>query len=146
MRTVVWDAGTIHAGLFMVDDDAVAYATPDGLLFAAPLNRDVRLTWPKRYRMIRGCDLTLGPQRFRLYFARPLEGAPRIREDQTTRITDALTTEYSDLIGHVSDTLGTLADVGTLVATVVSIPGEFSDQRKGQANGDAVRARLHAYE
>jgi hypothetical protein len=96
--------------------------------------------------MIRGCDVFLGASSFRLYFARPLDGAPRIREDQTTRITDALTSEYADLMQFAGGTLAQLANVGSLVATLVSIPGEFSDQRKGQANGDAVRERLRAYE
>jgi hypothetical protein len=141
MRTFVWDAGTISVGIFAVGSESLAYATTEGLMFGAKLDR-IRVRWPRLLHLIRGCNMYIGDTGYRLYFARPLPGAPRVHEKNVTRITDALTNEYSDIAQLIGGTLGDAALVGSLVSDLVAIPGEFIDQRRGQRNGDAVKARL----
>jgi len=141
MRNFVWDAGTIDVGIFAVGSDSLAYATTEGLMFAGKLS-EVRTRWPLRLRPIRGCDLHIGKSGYRLYFARPLPGAPRVRESQVTKVIDALTSEYSEIVQLIGNTLGTAASIGSIIGDLVALPGEFADQRTGQRNGDAVRARL----
>lgn len=141
MRTFVWDARTISVGMFAVGSESLAYATAEGLMFGAKLDQ-VSVHWPRLLHLIRGCNMYIDDTGYRLYFVRPLPGAPRVREDQVTRITDALTNEYSDIAQLIGGTLGNTALVGSLIGDLVAIPGEVSDQRRGQRNGDAVKARL----
>jgi len=141
MRTFVWDARTISVGMFAVGSESLAYATAEGLMFGAKLDR-VSVHWLRLLHLIRGCNMYIDDTGYRLYFVRPLLGAPRVREDQVTRITDALTNEYSDIAQLIGGTLGNTALLGSLIGDLVAIPGEVSDQRRGQRNGDAVKARL----
>lgn len=141
MRTFVWDPRSISVGMFAIGSESLAYATAEGLLFGAKLNR-VRVRWPRLLHLIRGCNMFIDDTGYRLYFARPLPGAPRVRENQVTGITDALTNEYSDIAQLIGGALGDAALLESLIGDLVAIPGEFSDQRRGQRNGDAVKARL----
>ncbi|WP_202637760.1 hypothetical protein [Bailinhaonella thermotolerans] len=144
MRKFVWDAGTITVGFFVVESNRFAFATGEALMFAGTLDQ-ADIHWPGYLRRIRGCDVRLGSAGYRLYFVRPLPGAPRVRENQVTRITDALTSESGDVLQLVGGALGNAAMVGSVVGHLVSLPGEFADERRGRANGDAVRERLERH-
>jgi hypothetical protein len=141
MRNFVWDARTISVGMFAVGTESLAYATAEGLMFGAKLDR-VSVRWPRFLYLSHGCDLYIDDTGYRLYFVRPLQNAPRVREDQVTRITDALTDEYSDIAQLIGGTLGNAALVGSLIGDLVAIPGVFMDQRRGKRNSEAVKARL----
>ena len=145
-RIFVYDAATIGVGFFIVGDFGFAYATDAGIVFEGS-TQNTTMKWPGRLKPIRGCDLVVAGTKHRLYFARPLPGAPRVRETQLTRFTDLITGPGNDiagLVGTVASRVGMVADVATLIGSVLSVPGEFSDQKLGCRNGDAVRSKLES--
>ena len=96
--------------------------------------------------MLRGCDVDVGSSRRRLYFARPLAGAPRIRRDEGTAIADALTSKSSELSQLLGGPVGAASELGSMVGAILAIPGEFSDQKLGIKNGDLVREHLERHQ
>jgi hypothetical protein len=141
MRNFVWDASTIFVGMFAVGTESLAYATEEGLMFGAKIDQ-VSVRWPRWLHTHRGCNMYIDDTGYRLYFTRPLRYAPRLGEDQVTRITDNLTDVSSDIVQLIGGTLGNAALVGSLIGDLVALPGAFMDDRRGRRNGDAVKARL----
>lgn len=145
-RIVVWDAATIGVGFFIVGESHFAYATADQIVFEGA-TREAATKWPGRLKPIREADLTVSGRKHRLYFARPLPGSPRVRENQLTKFTDLITGPGNDvagLVGNLASRVGLAADVASLIGNLLAMPGEFTDQRQGCRNGDAVRAKLEA--
>jgi hypothetical protein len=141
MRNFVWDASTISVGMFAVGTESLAYATEEGLMFAAKLDR-VSVRWPRYLYLSHGCDIYTDDTGYRLYFVPPLRNVPRLHEDQVTRITDNLTDASSDIVQLIGGTLGNAALVGSLIGDLLAAPGVYMDQRRGKRNSDAVKALL----
>jgi hypothetical protein len=138
-RFFVWDASTIHCGFLVVDSGALAYITENGPVFAEKLDQ-VDANWPPILLSL-GCDLQVNGVKHRLYFSRPVEGAPRIREDLLTVVAETLT-DYSDLAELFGGTLADVAQVGGIFGQLMSLVGAFMDYKRGSQNAEEVRARL----
>jgi hypothetical protein len=138
---------TIAVGIFTVSARGIGLVTTDGdVPFAGPLAA-TKVAWLRSRPLTRACDITTGPiagdvVTCRVFFARPLPGAARVREDQVTAITDALTSERSSIAQVLGGAAGEAAALGEIIGNLVAAPGELMGERKGRRNGDAVRALL----
>lgn len=149
-RFFVWDASTIHCGFLVVNSGALTYITQDGPAFAGKLDQ-VDAVWPSALHLSRGCNLQVNGVKHRLYFIRPLEGAPKIREDLLMVVAETLT-DYSDIaqlfgetladVAQVGETLADVAQIGSIFGKLMSLPGALLDYKRGSQNADEVRTRL----
>ncbi|GAA1761971.1 hypothetical protein GCM10009712_08350 [Pseudarthrobacter sulfonivorans] len=136
----VWDATTIRVGLLALDRRSLFYATGDGVQFSGSLD-SVKVEWRSFAKWISGCWLTVNGESNLMYFARPLPAAPRATKTTLNSIADKLSSPAIQLGGLVWSGLGMLDLAGNLLA----IPGEFSDQKQGIRNGEAVKAWLEEF-
>lgn len=138
-RFVIWDASTIRCGFLVVDSGALTYITEDGPVFAGKLDQ-VDAVWPSILLSL-GCDLQVNGVKHRLYFARPVESAPSIREDLLTVVGETLTSS-SELVQLFGGTLANVAQVGGIFGQLTSLAGALLDFKRGSQNAHEVRARL----